>query len=376
LLSRALFCYILTKEVEQKWNKNEGDKMARILTRKGKRKTSYTVTIRVKGFDSLSRTFDTKGEARTWAAEIESKMKNQRFKDPRRAQQTLGDALDRYIETVTSQKALTTQEREKRIAKILKEKLGRNTLLPDITPSVVAKYRDQRLEVVSAYAVRLELALLSHLFLKACKEWELPLENPVKSIERPKVPKGRILFLKEDEAIRLLKECKASRNKMLYPYVFVLLQTAMRPSEAAGLRWNQIDFERRALTLLITKNEPRTVPLTKTVLEVLAKLKNSNPNNEFVFLNGEGKSLHAQNIPSSRFRPSFDKARARAQLPSLHMHDLRHTAASHMLMAGTDIRTLAAILGHSTLQMVLRYTHLLDEHKLKAVDRINSLGIE
>lgn len=148
--------------------------MARILTRKGKKKTSYTVTVRVKGFDSLSRTFDTKGEARTWAAEIESNMKNQRFKDPRRAQQTLNDALDRYIETVTSQKALTTQEREKRIAKILKEKLGRNILLPDITPSVVAKYRDHRLEAVSAYAVRLELALLSHLFLKACKNGNLP----------------------------------------------------------------------------------------------------------------------------------------------------------------------------------------------------------
>ena len=47
-----------------------------------------------------------------------------------------------------------------------------------------------------------------------------------------------------------------------------------------------------------------------------------------------------------------------------------------VLMAGTDIRTLAAILGHSTLQMVLRYTHLIDEHKLKAVDRINTLGLE
>ncbi|RJX23494.1 MAG: hypothetical protein C4563_01675 [Desulfobulbus sp.] len=83
----------------------------------------------------------------------------------------------------------------------------------------------------------------------------------------------------------------------------------------------------------------------------------------------------ARNIPSSRFRPAFDKARARAGLPGLHMHDLRHTAASHMLMAGTDLRTLASILGHSTLQMVLRYTHLLDEHKLNAVDRLNSFGI-
>lgn len=350
--------------------------MARILTRKGKKKTTYTITVRVKGYESISRTFDTKGEARIWAAEMEAEMKNQRFKDPRRAHRTLDEAFDRYLETVTSQKALTTQERERRIAKLLKEKFGRNTLLPDITPSVVAKYRDQRLKSVSAYAVRLELALLSHLFIKACKEWELPIENPVKSIERPKVPKGRIFFLKEDEAVRLLKECKASRNKRLYPYVLILLHTAMRPSEAAGLKWHQIDFDRRSLTLYITKNEPRTVPLTKTVITALEDLKKTAFDNEFVFLKGEGKSQHAQNIPSSRFRPSFDRARERAKLPLLHMHDLRHTAASHMLMAGTDIRTLAAILGHSTLQMVLRYTHLLDEHKLKAVDRINSLGIE
>ena len=242
--------------------------MARILTRKGKKKTTYTITVRVKGYESISRTFDTKGEARTWAAEMEAEMKNQRFKDPRRAHRTLDEAFDRYLETVTSQKALTTQERERRIAKLLKEKLGRNTLLPDITPSVVAKYRDQRLKSVSAYAVRLELALLSHLFIKACKEWELPVENPVKSIERPKVPKGRIFFLKEDEAIRLLKECKASRNKRLYPYVLILLHTAMRPSEAAGLKWHQIDFDRRSLNLYITKNEPRTVPLTKTVIKI------------------------------------------------------------------------------------------------------------
>ena len=163
---------------------------------------------------------------------------------------------------------------------------------------------------------------------------------------------------------------------MLYPYVLILLHTAMRPSEAAGLRWNQVDFDRRSLTLFITKNEPRTVPLTKTVVTVLEELKKSNPDKEFIFLKDEGKSEHSKNIPSSRFRPSFDNARERAGLSSVHMHDLRHTAASHMLMAGTDIRTLAGILGHSTLQMVLRYTHLLDEHKLNAVDRINTLGIK
>ena len=56
------------------------------------------------------------------------------------------------------------------------------------------------------------------------------------------------------------------------------------------------------------------------------------------------------------------------------MHDLRHTAASYLLMAGVDLRTLAEILGHNTMQMVQRYTHLLDDHKLKAIDRIEELG--
>jgi len=350
--------------------------MARIIARKGKKKTTFTVTVRVKGYESVSRTFDTKGEARTWAAEVESEMKGRRFKDPRRANLTFEDVLTRYLETVTIKKARTTQERERRIAKVLKLNIGGDTLLPDITPSVVANYRDKRLTTVSSYAVRLELALLSHLFKKARKEWELPIENPVDAIERPKVPKGRIIFLKEEEAVKLLKACQASKNKMLYPYVLVLLHSAMRPSEAAGLRWNQIDMASRSLTLYITKNEPRTVPLTKAVVAALQEIKIENGDNEFVFFKGEGKCEQARNIPSSRFRPAFDKARARAGLESLHMHDLRHTAASHMLMAGTDLRTLAAILGHSTLQMVLRYTHLLDEHKLNAVDRISSFGIK
>jgi len=350
--------------------------MARIVARKGKKRTTFTITVRVKGFESISRTFDTKGEARTWAAEVETEMKNHRFKNPRTTNLNFGEALERYLKTVTPRKARTTQERERRMARILLRHLGSGTMLRDLTPSVVAHFRDQRLTSVSAYAVRLELALLSHLFVKARKEWELPLENPVDAIERPKVPKGRILFLKEEEAVRLLEACRVSRNKMLYPYVLVLLHSAMRPSEAAGLRWSQVDLDKRSLTLYVTKTEPRTVPLTKAVVASLKAIQKEMGKGEFVFFEEEGKSEQARNIPSSRFRPAFDFARARAGLPELHMHDLRHTAASHMLMAGADLRTLAAILGHSTLQMVLRYTHLLDEHKLNAVDRINHFGLQ
>ena len=161
----------------------------------------------------------------------------------------------------------------------------------------------------------------------------------------------------------------------IFPAVQILFIFAAFVAQAAGLRWSQIDLTRRSLTLYITKTEPRTVPLTNSVVKALQEINKMKGDNDFVFLNEEGKSEQARNIPSSRFRTAFNKARARAELPELHMHDLRHTAASHLLMAGTDIRTLAAILGHSTLQMVLRYTHLLDEHKLDAVDRINDFGM-
>lgn len=56
------------------------------------------------------------------------------------------------------------------------------------------------------------------------------------------------------------------------------------------------------------------------------------------------------------------------------MHDLRHTAASYMIMNGIDLRTVADILGHKTISMTMRYTHLLDDHKLAAIDRIEQLG--
>jgi len=86
-------------------------------------------------------------------------------------------------------------------------------------------------------------------------------------------------------------------------------------------------------------------------------------------------SARVRNVPCLHFKSSFETVRTKAGLADVHLHDLRRTAASHLLMAGVDIRTLAEILGHKTLQMVHRYTHLLNDHKLKAVDRINSLGL-
>jgi integrase len=122
----------------------------------------------------------------------------------------------------------------------------------------------------------------------------------------------------------------------------------------------------------------RYVPLTEVAEKVLRSIRPTDAGNEtFVFLPPSSPLLEkALTRPNLYFRRSFNTVRTKAGLEDVHLHDLRHTAASHLLMAGVDLRTLAEILGHKTLQMVLRYTHLLNDHKLKAVDRINSLGLE
>lgn len=122
----------------------------------------------------------------------------------------------------------------------------------------------------------------------------------------------------------------------------------------------------------------RYVPLTEMAENVLRSIRPVDAGKDlYVFLPPSSlKSKQILDVPCHHFKRSFGTVRAKAGLEDVHLHDLRHTAASHLIMAGVDIRTLAEILGHKTMQMVHRYTHLLNAHKLKAVDLINSLGLE
>lgn len=178
-----------------------------------------------------------------------------------------------------------------------------------------------------------------------------------------------MVFLTALEQEMLLAECRRARNKLLHPYVVLLLQTAMRPSEAAGLLAGQVDLDRRLLRLDDTKNgERRVLPLTDTAVAAVGPVVAGKRADQPIFLPRMRKTY--QTIPSQAFRESFRAARRRAGLPHLHLHDLRHTAASRLIMAGVDLRTLAAILGHRTLQMVMRYTHLNIDHLRAAVGKL------
>lgn len=353
--------------------------MARIQPRKGKTRTTYTASIRIKGQPFISRTFDTKGEAKSWAADVERQMRMGRYQDARPAENiTFVDALSKYLERVSTTKRPNSESRDRISAKALVTGFGKEISFAAVTPQRLAEYRDERLQSVSPSTIQKEFALISHLFNIARKEWGLPVKNPVPEVRRPKVQNNRTRFLTTEEAQRLLNAAKASRNKNLYSYLLLLMHTGMRPSEAAGLQWGDVNLDQRLVKLQVTKTDMRYVPLTEKAEDVLRSLRPKKvQKDDFIFLPKKDKvSQKVLDIPCNHFKRSFGTARKNAGLDDLHLHDLRHTAASHLLMAGVDIRTLAEILGHKTMQMVQRYTHLLNDHKLKAVNRINGLGLE
>ncbi len=353
--------------------------MARIQARKGKRKTTYTATIRIKGNPALARTFDTKGEAKKWAAEIETKVRAGRYQNTRTAEKLLfADVLMRYLEQISTTKRPNSERRDRDSAKAILAEFGTDILFTSVTTQRIAAYRDSRIKKVSPSTIQKEFALLSHLFNIARREWGLPVDNPVKDVSRPKISNSRTRFLSNEEAHTLLESAKDSRNKKLYPYLLLMMHTGMRPSEAAGLQWGDVDLDARLVKLHITKTDMRYVPLTEKSGDVLCSIYPEDAEKDtYVFLPPESlASTRVRNIPSLHFKRAFETVRSKAGLDDVRLHDLRHTAASHLLMAGVDIRTLAEILGHKTMQMVHRYTHLLNDHKLKAVDRINSLGID
>lgn len=243
--------------------------------------------------------------------------------------------------------------------------------LGQITPKDIAEYRDYRLAHVGSSSINYDLSFFSCLYRMARIEWGLKVGDPGKEIKRPPPPKHRRPMLTRPQIDKLLDWCCVSDSKKLYSYVLLLLHTAMRPSEAAGLRWDQVMFEQRILDLTETKTEPRRVPLTETAVNMISKLaQDREEGNPFVFL-PRGYQNTVQ--PFSYFRRAFETARDRAGL-SISLYGLRHLAGSYLVMLGVDIRTVAEIMGHKNISMTMRYTHFLDEHKIKAVNAVNVLG--
>ena len=178
---------------------------------------SWKAIIRERCRPTTIKTIHTKRDAQDWARRTEDEMVRGVYIDLACSDRILPKhALDRYLREVSSTKHAITAYAERYKAKALKESLGAYSLVA-ITPDLVAQYRDERLKVgKSNNTVRLELALLSHLFTIAIKEWRVGLIfNPVANIRKPTPGKGGDRRLIADEERSLFKACDKHSNPML-----------------------------------------------------------------------------------------------------------------------------------------------------------------
>lgn len=135
----------------------------------------------------------------------------------------------------------------------------------------------------------------------------------------------------------------------------------MRAGEQYGLTWDRVNLERRQLALYFTKNSrPRFIPLNQVAYQALTSLRRNGNGSGPVFINAVTPGrYHGQ--PRQSARNWFERAVHRAGIEDFTWHCLRHTFASRLIMKGVDIRTAAELLGHRTLAMTMRYSHLAPE---------------
>ncbi len=331
-----------------------------------RRSGAWEASIEKKGFPRISRTFDTKGEAETWAATVESEISRGVFVSRKESENTtLSEALDRYISEILPHKKQLRRETNR--ANALKRWPISKRSLAQIQGKDIAAFRDERVKSGgSANTVRLDLALLSHLFTIAVKEWGMAgLVNPVMQIRKPKLPQGRDRRLLPGELDRILS---ASESPVLSDLVRFAIETAMRRSEIAEMTWQMVNLKKRTVTLLITKNgEKRIVPLSSEAVRILYNLPRK--------IDGEVWGMEPDSITQafnravSRARATYEKeCEEKEEKPNpsflidLIFHDLRHEATSRFFEGGRfNVMEVAAITGHKTLQMLKRYTHLKAE---------------
>jgi integrase len=167
----------------------------------------------------------------------------------------------------------------------------------------------------------------------------------------------RLRYLSVEECQGLVQACLPH----LKPIVVTALNTGMRKEEVLSLRWDKhVDLKHGFILLDTTKSgERREIPINDTLRQTLQALVRR-VDSPYVFTGANGKRF-------LDVKRAFHSACQRADIKDFTFHDLRHTFASHLVMAGVDLPTVKELLGHKTLSMTLRYAHLAPSHKVKAV---------
>ena len=236
-------------------------------------------------------------------------------------------------------------------------------MLRQVLPGDIERYLAERIKIRAPATVNRELAFIKRVFNVAIDDGHVE-TNPARRVRLYKENNARVRYLTDDE----LPHLRSAIGEEQWLLVAFALNTGLRQGEQFGLRWDCVDSTTKLITIPRSKSgETRRVPMNEATEGILARLR-ANSRGPFVFASETGTTaLDAKNYMNRVFRPALRSA----GIQNFRWHDLRHTFASRLVMAGVDIRTVQELMGHKTIEMTLRYAHLSPEHQLSAVQKLN-----
>ncbi|MBA1444792.1 MAG: tyrosine-type recombinase/integrase [Chromatiales bacterium] len=349
--------------------------IARIKTSNG---FKYKAILRKKGRLLKTKTFTRKADARTWAKRLEADFEAMDALGAKGAGKTFYELADEYM----AQWSGKSKEQGARVQMWVNHFEKRKLI--DITADDIRDYlndyaagKAHRWDGIdktgksktkatkrtrAPATVNRARAALSAVFKFAVQQGYVS-HNPVRRVPSRTERNQRVRWLDESERKALLTACRASEWDKLYLLVLMALTTGARQGELLKLRWSDIDFNAKTATARDTKNgDDRILTLPTPTVDELKKYRQI----------GDGLVFPSQKRPQRpfEFRKHWNAALATAGVEDFRFHDLRHSAASYLVMAGATLYEAAEVLGHRSVETTKRYAHLSTEHKAKLTERI------
>jgi integrase len=307
-----------------------------------KTKNGYEVRIKAKGL-TRSKTVSTRQEGRIWAAKAYQDLLLS-SSDVQRIP-TLLELMERYEKEVCPRHKGCRQEIA-RLGLLAQEPFVHNCA-DEVTSDIVRSYKDRLIKSGNSNAtVNLKLSLLSAIYKAAHLDWNYALKNPVEGVRRPPQGQGRYRRLEDSERLRIESYLEARVSISFASFIRFALSTGMRRSEILSLAWEDINLDRRLITLKDSKNSrPRWIPTDESAMRVLLTQQRLNTSKPFP-------------LTLSAVDSAWKRMVKRLELKDLRLHDLRHEALSRWAeRLNGDPYKLCLISGHRTLQMTHRYVN-------------------
>jgi integrase len=290
--------------------------------------------------------------AEAFAKSYEAAALEGRLNPFRRKDATVGEVLTRYLNVHIKPNRPSSYQMTKYIVTRMTNFFGSNLPISQLRPKV-DEYKAKRKEVVGSATLNRNLVILKAACNKAV-EWNLISANPLAKYRMDKVSENPPMAL-EDSEFKILMD---RAHPDLAPVILFARHTGMRPAEFRALEWPDMDLEKGWARLRTSKSgDSRMVPLTQEIVDCFSRVPKERRIGH-VFKH-KGKPLNRQGFSTYQ----FNKARKAAKLPkNVIMYSLRHTWATQAARRGVDLRTIAEVMGHKSMRMLMRYAHLSKGH--------------